>query len=99
MHSRRLLLAAIPALALSLLLIQPPRPPLPDLDQGNERGPERPSDWWEAQRAFPGGAVDPAAFAAAREQARFDRLLRLRKSFLPQMLQTARFPELRTAGN
>ncbi|HEY3356248.1 MAG TPA: hypothetical protein VGQ83_23550 [Polyangia bacterium] len=34
----------------------------------------------------------------AREQARFDRLLRLRKSFLPQMLQTARFPELRTAG-
>jgi len=34
----------------------------------------------------------------AREQARFDRLLRLRKSFLPQMLQTARYPELRKAG-
>jgi len=31
----------------------------------------------------------------ARAQARFDRLLRLRKSFLPEMLKTARFPELK----
>jgi hypothetical protein len=31
----------------------------------------------------------------AREQSRFERLLRLRKSFLPDMLKTARFPELK----
>jgi hypothetical protein len=31
----------------------------------------------------------------AREQSRFERLLRLRKSFLPEMLKTARFPELK----
>ncbi len=34
----------------------------------------------------------------ARDQARFERLLRLRKSFLPQMFKTARYPELRSAG-
>lgn len=33
----------------------------------------------------------------AREQSRFERLLRLRKSFLPDMLKTARFPELKQA--
>ena len=38
-----------------------------------EEGEERPSDWWEAQRAFPGGAVDQAAYAAAVERAQFDR--------------------------
>jgi hypothetical protein len=31
----------------------------------------------------------------AREQARFERLLRLRKSFLPEMFKTARFPVLK----
>ncbi|MBI5478568.1 MAG: hypothetical protein HY906_06935 [Deltaproteobacteria bacterium] len=31
----------------------------------------------------------------ARDQSRFERLLRLRKSFLPEMLKTARFPELK----
>jgi hypothetical protein len=31
----------------------------------------------------------------ARDQSRFERLLRLRKSFLPDMLKTARFPELK----
>ena len=36
-------------------------------------GRERPSDWWEMQRAFPGPSVDQAAFVAAREQAQFDR--------------------------
>jgi hypothetical protein len=33
----------------------------------------------------------------AREQSRFERLLRLRKSFLPDMLKTARYPELKQA--
>jgi hypothetical protein len=33
----------------------------------------------------------------AREQSRFERLLRLRKSFVPDMLKTARFPELKQA--
>jgi hypothetical protein len=31
----------------------------------------------------------------ARDQSRFERLLRLRKSFLPDMFKTARFPELK----
>ena len=39
----------------------------------DEEGGQRPSEWWENQRAFPGASVDQAAFAAAREQAVFDR--------------------------
>ena len=38
-----------------------------------EAGERRPSEWWENQRAFPGASVNQAAFAAAREQAQFDR--------------------------
>ncbi len=38
-----------------------------------EQGERRPGDWWENQRAFPGASVNQAAFAAAREQAQFDR--------------------------
>jgi photosystem II stability/assembly factor-like uncharacterized protein len=64
----------IPATLLCLVL--PPgrqgAPPGREVERGEEDR-ERPSEWWEWQRAFPGTSVNQAAFAAALEQARFDR--------------------------
>ena len=51
-----------------------PRPgPGMESSREEEAGERRPSEWWENQRAFPGASVNQAAFAAAREQAQFDR--------------------------
>ncbi len=72
MRPRRLLFALT---ALLCLLVSPGREsrrPGKEVE-GAGGGRERPSDWWEWQRAFPGTSVNQAAFAAALEQARFDR--------------------------
>jgi photosystem II stability/assembly factor-like uncharacterized protein len=72
MRPRHLLLACAVALGLIPLADLPAPRPGRDRDaRGEER--ERPSDWWFAQRAFPGGRLDPQAFTAAFEQARFER--------------------------
>jgi len=77
MRPGRTLLVAAVLLGLAALA-GPPRLPNPDgrereREREGERG-ERPSDWWEYQRAFPGTSVDQAAYAAAREQAVSDRV-------------------------
>jgi photosystem II stability/assembly factor-like uncharacterized protein len=78
MRTRRLLpIVLLPiAFAAGLLLSRGPgRPTAGERgeERAGERGPQRPSEWWEWQRAFPGTEVNQAAFAAAREQALFDR--------------------------
>ena len=72
MHQSRLLLLLAAALFLLLLADHAVRGAGAIGREREERG-ERPSDWWEAQRAFPGDAVDQAAYAAAVERAQFDR--------------------------
>jgi photosystem II stability/assembly factor-like uncharacterized protein len=67
----------VPATLLCLAVVadrHAPRPgPGGEPAREEEKGERRPSDWWEYQRAFPGAGVNQAAFAAAREQAVFDR--------------------------
>ena len=75
MRPVRLLAVLTVLLGLAVVSDHPgPRPgPGRECRTGEAGGPERPSDWWENQRAFPGTSVDQAAFVAAREQAVFDR--------------------------
>ena len=71
MSPRRVLPVAAVLIALVLGPGHPSRPPLREASA--EEGPDRPSDWWAWQRAFPGTAVNQAAFATALERASFDR--------------------------
>jgi photosystem II stability/assembly factor-like uncharacterized protein len=67
-------LLVIPAVLLCLAVVADRHATGPGREPaGEEEDRERPSEWWEYQRAFPGTSVDQAAFAAAREQAVFDR--------------------------
>jgi photosystem II stability/assembly factor-like uncharacterized protein len=75
MRLGRLLVIPAALLCLAVLADRPgPRPgPGAGSPREAEKGERRPSEWWENQRAFPGSSVNQAAFAAAREQAQFDR--------------------------
>ena len=69
-------LLVIPAALLCLAVVADRHSPRPGPEResaSEDEGGRRPSEWWENQRAFPGTSVDQAAFAAAREQAVFDR--------------------------
>ena len=72
MRPNRFLLIAVALLCLTLTADRPGGGP-EDGRRAWARGEMRPSDWWEAQRAFPGTQVNHQALAVAFEQARFDR--------------------------
>jgi photosystem II stability/assembly factor-like uncharacterized protein len=74
MRLGRLLIIPAALLCLAVLADRHTPRPGPGVESSREEeGGRRPSEWWENQRAFPGTSVNQAAFAAAREQAQFDR--------------------------
>lgn len=74
MRPGRLLVVPAVLLCLAAVADRHARGPGPGRESAREAdGGQRPSEWWENQRTFPGTSVDQPAFAAAREQAVFDR--------------------------
>lgn len=70
--TRLLVPAFLVALALAIL-IAPRRPSFPGGAARFPDGPEEPSDWFFAQRAFPSGAINSGKYDEALAQARLDR--------------------------